>query len=230
YGFEEGIGIQASDATGNGHTGSIAGAAWTTSGRFGNALSFNGINDWVTVADHAAFDLTIGMTVEAWVYPTALSGWRTVIIKEGTTDLAYSLYAHDNDPHPASWIVTSGTGVEAVASSPLTLNAWTHLAATYDGATLRLFVNATQVGTIAHSGNLVPSDGPLRIGGNGLWGEFFQGRIDEVRIYNRALSPTEIQQDMGRAVVQTDTSAPTITSVSPANAATVVLTGSDVSV
>ena len=71
------------------------------------------------------------------------------------------------------------------------------LAATYDGTTLRLYVNGTEVDSRAITGgSLIASTGPLRIGGNAVWPEFFQGLIDEVRIYNRALSAAEILADM----------------------------------
>ena len=64
------------DRSGRGHTGTISGATWTTAGRFGGALAFDGVNDWVTVADTAALDLTTGMTLEAWVILDA-AGWET---------------------------------------------------------------------------------------------------------------------------------------------------------
>jgi hypothetical protein len=76
------------------------------------------------------------------------------------------------------------------------LNIWTHLAATYDGTTLRLYVNGVQAGSRAVSGAIQVSNRPLRIGGNSVWGEWFAGRIDEVRIYRRALSAAEVQADM----------------------------------
>ena len=82
----------------------------------------------------------------------------------------------------------------------MALNTWTHLAATYDGATLRLYRNGTQVATRAVSGAITTSDSPLRIGGNLVWGEYFDGLIDEVRIYNRVLTATEIQTDMNAPV------------------------------
>ena len=69
YGFSEGAGTTVADLSGNGRTGTISGATWTAAGRFGNALSFNGTNAWVTVADANALDLTTGMTLEAWVNP-----------------------------------------------------------------------------------------------------------------------------------------------------------------
>ena len=67
---------------------------------------------------------------------------------------------------------------------------------TYDGAVVRLFVNGVQAGSLPFVGSMVASTGPLRMGGNGIWGEWFAGLIDEVRVYNRALSAREIQQDI----------------------------------
>jgi hypothetical protein len=71
------------DASGKGNTGAISGATWITQGRFGKALSFDGVNDWVTINDAASLDLTTSMTLEAWVYPTVnMTQWATVVLKE----------------------------------------------------------------------------------------------------------------------------------------------------
>ena len=200
YAFAEGSGTSASDATANGHTGTVSGATWSTSGRFNNALSFDGTNDWVTVADGAGLDLTTAMTLEAWVNPSALSGWQTVIMKERPGGLAYTLYAHDNAPRPSAYINTGGGDAAAIGATGLPLNTWTHLAVTYNGATLRLFVNGAQAGSQAASGSIFSSTSPLRVGGNSLWGEYFTGLIDEVRIYSRVLTAAEIQTDMNTPV------------------------------
>jgi hypothetical protein len=154
------------------------------------------VNDRVNINDSASLDLTTGMTLEAWVYPTTLSGWRTVILKETTSDLVYALYAHDNAQRPSAYIRVGGVDVSVVGTFALPLTTWSHLATTYDGATLCLYVNGVQVGSRAVSGTIAVSTGRLRIGGNAIWGEWFAGRIDEVRIYNRALSPAEIQTNM----------------------------------
>ena len=61
---------------------------------------------------------------------------------------------------------------------------------------VRLFVNGVQAGSLAFSGSMAASTGLLRLGGNSIWGEWFAGLVDEVRVYNRALSASEIQQDM----------------------------------
>src|SRR5439155_1431726 len=89
---------------------------------------------------------------------------------------------------PATGITVGGTEQQLRGGTVLPVNTWTHLAATYDGATQRLYVNGVEVAARAQTGAIVSTVNPLRIGGNSIWGEFFQGRIDEVRIYNRALA------------------------------------------
>ncbi len=210
YGFEEGSGNRALDSSGAYHTGTIGGATWTDVGRFGNALSFDGVNDWVTVLDSSLLDLTGGMTIEAWVNPAApAADWTTVALRETSGGLAYALYAADDAGRPPAGYVNTGSGDRAAAgSSPLPLNTWTHLAATYDGSVLRLYVNGGLAGSRSVSGNIVASAGAFRIGGNSVWGEYFRGLIDEVRVYGRALSQAEIQADMNTPVVGNNGPAP----------------------
>ena len=159
------------------------------------------------------------MTLEAWVRPTALgSAWRTALMKEATASMTYGIYAHGTDPTkvPAGEIFV-GTYRDAPATTPLGLNTWTHLAATYNGSVLVLYVNGTQAGQFLVSGSLTPSTGALRVGGNNVWGEWFQGDIDEVRVYNRALAAAEIQSDMNRPVTNPDASPPTAPGTLTAN-------------
>jgi len=80
------------------------------------------------------------------------------------------------------------------------LNAWTHVAMTYDGANIRLYQNGTLISTVAATGNMTNGNGGLIIGGNTIWGEYFVGKIDEVRIYNRALSAAELVVDRDTAI------------------------------
>ena len=85
---------------------------------------------------------------------------------------------------------------EVYGTAVLPVNAWTHLAATYDGTTMRLYVNGVQVASRPQTGNIATSTNPLQIGGDSIYGQYWSGRIDEVRVYNRALSAAEIQTDM----------------------------------
>ena len=80
------------------------------------------------------------------------------------------------------------------------MNTWSHLAVTYDGATMRLYVNGTQVSSQAQTGSITTSTNPLQIGGDSIYGQYFQGMIDEVRIYNVALTPAQIQTDMNTPI------------------------------
>jgi hypothetical protein len=196
YGFSEGSGSSVSDASGNGQIGTISGASWSTQGRFGNALSFDGVNDWVTVNSSSLLSLTTGMTVEAWVFPTAANKGRNVLIKEGVNRDIYNLYSRSGGNKSEIFAHIGGSNRSA-ESDAVPLNQWTHIAGTYDGTALRLYINGVQVAinTLA-SGSITTSTQPLRFGGNSIWGEFFQGLIDEIRIYNRALTPAEIQADM----------------------------------
>ena len=200
YSFDEGSGTVAADASGTGNNGTVNGATWTAAGKNGGALSFDGANDLVSRADNATLDVT-RVTIEAWVNPSALSGWRSVVLKEGNDALAYALYAHDNGPRPAAYVNTGQAAdrrTEGVTALPL--NTWTHLAMTFDGATLRLYVNGVLARSRAFTGNIVNRPGQLAIGGNNVWGEWFAGLIDDVRIYNRALTVAEIQADMNTPV------------------------------
>jgi hypothetical protein len=84
--------------------------------------------------------------------------------------------------------------------SPLPLNAWSHLAGTYDGTTMSLYVNGVLVASQAQIGTIAVSTDTLTIGGNPTYGENWGGLIDEVRIYNRSLNVSELQADMYRPV------------------------------
>ena len=87
-----------------------------------------------------------------------------------------------------------------MGTANLPLNGWTHLATTYDGAALRLYVNGALVKSRALTGSIIASTGPLDIGSDAVWGEYFQGLIDDVRVYNKALSQAQIQTDMNTPV------------------------------
>jgi hypothetical protein len=108
------------------------------------------------------------------------------------------MYANTDVSRPAAYFTTSGGALRAVTGTAvLPTNAWTHIAVTYDGANMRFYVNGVQVRAVLRSGAIAATGGALHIGGNDVWGgEFFKGLIDEVRVYNRALSAAEIAADM----------------------------------
>jgi hypothetical protein len=200
YNFNVGSGTSLADRSGTGNNGTIANGTWSATGHTGAALSFNGTNTLVSVADSNSLDLTTGMTLEAWVNPSGLgTAWRDVIFKEQPGSFAYTLYANQNTTRPIGQVHIGGE-INAVGTAALPLNAWSHIAATFDGSNLRLYANGSLVATTAISGSIPVTTGVLRIGGNSVWGEYFNGLIDDVRIYNRALTQPQIQADMNTAV------------------------------
>jgi PKD repeat protein len=203
YGFDEGSGANTGDASGNGNMGVISGASWALAGRFGKALSFTS-GALVSVNDSSSLDLSDSITLEAWVYPTTLSGsWMNLIFKPngdpGSQNPCYVLQGCTPTAQVPSLFVSPAAS-NLSAPSPLPINTWTHLAATYDGATLRLYVNGIQTASRAQTGTMSSSTDALTIGGNVFSGQNWNGLIDEVRIYNRALGATEIQADMTRPI------------------------------
>jgi Concanavalin A-like lectin/glucanases superfamily/Viral BACON domain len=201
WGFNETSGSTTADSSGKGNTGTITGATRTTAGKFGGALSFTGTGRWVTVADSASLHLTTGLTIEGWVNPTAngTGAWRTMAVKETANGLAWALYPFGDGGFPSAHAFTTSE-LWARGTTLPALNAWTHVAGTYDGANIRLYVNGTLAATRAQTGSLVVSTQPLRFGGNALWAEWFQGSLDEIRVYNRPLSASEIQSDIGTPI------------------------------
>ncbi len=111
YSFNGGSGSTLADSSGRGNAGTISGPSWTTAGKNGGALTFDGVNDLVTVADTASLDLTTGMTLEAWVRPTASTSWRTVVTKEQSNNLVYGLFSNSDAAQPS--------GIVSIGSSPI---------------------------------------------------------------------------------------------------------------
>ena len=152
-GFNENSGTTVVDASGQRNNGTTLNTTWTT-GKYGQALSFNGTNSWVTVNNAASLNLTNRMTLEAWVYPTTTTGWRTIIMRDSNAN--YYLDSSNGSFTGAgpSAGINNGTNQDVYGSSSLPINTWSHLAATWDGTTLRVYVNGIQVASKASDSRL----------------------------------------------------------------------------
>ena len=201
YAFDETAGTTAGDASGNANTGTLqTGAGWTAAGHAGGALVLDGSSGRVRVPASSSLGLTSAMTLEAWIRPSvAQGGWRTVLQRE--TDAYFLNASNDTGALRPSGGGTFGvTTAFVTGTTPSPVGVWTHVALTYDGATLRLYVNGKLVTSAARTGTIQASPNPLWIGGNSPYGEFFAGSIDDARVYNRALSATELATDMATPV------------------------------
>ena len=217
YGLDQGSGTMALDSSGNNATGTLVGAGWTTSGRFGGALSLNGTTGEVDLPSLGTFYKT-GFTLEAWVLKQ--SSKRDVGVLGAWTsgqggpmiwvDHASGRYRLTLTPNAENYL-DSGR-------APAT-GRWQHVAATYDGAVARFYVDGEQAASAPFAGNVGDSDA-WRIGAYGATsGGFFDGLVDNVRIYSRALSAEEIALDMASRI-QPDRTPPQVMSFAPGDGAT----------
>ncbi|MDD2666872.1 MAG: DUF2341 domain-containing protein [Methanocellales archaeon] len=167
------------------------GAHPVTGGKFGGAFEFDGCNDHVRVPDSTSLDISPNITIEMWIKPDILAD-KVLIHK-------YHAYAMEfwNDGSFGGIIYKPGGGTITVGSGENKTNtgAWSHLAFTYDktAGKMRLYLNGTDAGSKSYSGNIRTSNIDLLMGCDDSLAYFFDGAIDEVRIYNRALSPEEIR-------------------------------------
>jgi hypothetical protein len=202
WNFNETTGTTVQDKSGQANTGTVSGATRTTAGKHGGALKFDGVNDFVSIPDKASLDLSSGMTLEAWVKPSATYNYRTVLFKENRAigHQTYSLYASNGSAKPVAEVATGPSYTATLGTTNVEASNWTHVAATYDGARLRLYRNGVEVGSKALTGALVNSSDPLKIGGNAVWQEWFKGDIDEVRVWDGARSAAQITSDMAAPI------------------------------
>ena len=132
------------------------------------------------------------MTLEAWVNPTTVTNaWRDVI--EKGNDNYYLMGTTDHSSDAGAGGIIGGSYGKAFTTSPLPTNTWSFLALTYDGATERLYLNGTNVASLAHTGTITSSTNPLTLGSDPFYGQYFNGLIDNIRIYNTALSAAAIR-------------------------------------
>jgi alpha-mannosidase len=201
YRFGEGAGPTTADVSGNGNGGTLVnGAAWTTAGKFGGAINFDGVDDHVRVADSSSLDLGSKGTIEAWVRLDRVNRWASVVAKGNTnTDPSHN-YALEL-ANSGRWLCVLGNGVSAIAlrssSAPQT-NRYYHVACVWNGSTVQLYVDGALNATAAQSLTPAVNAGPLYIGQFGGNADRLDGIVDEVRVYNRALTQAEIQSDLNR--------------------------------
>jgi hypothetical protein len=207
--FEDGAGTTTADSSGSANSGNLLGSpVWTTSGHTAKAITFDGVDDRVSTTT-PPIRTDLGFTVSAWAYLASTGDYRTVVSQDGTNIGGFFL---EYDAVVSRWAMsmytsdsTGATLHQATSTAAPTLNTWTHLVGVYDATAgkLRLYVNGALQGTVAHSAawNATGTFAVGRSRWGGVNGSFFSGRIDEPRVYQRALGADEIA-DLSSATVR----------------------------
>ncbi len=202
--FDEGTGQIVNDSSGNANNGTLGTTSspgiddpiWT-SGKFGGALDFDGANDYVDVG---TMDVPSGaMTIAAWFKADSVSGCGPRLISKATSDTSDSThwwmlsFCSDKLRFRLKTDPSGFTTVLIAPSGDLSTGVWTHAAATYDGATMKIYKDGVLVGSAPKTGTVsIDSSVKVNIGRNPDSIYHFNGIIDDVRVYNRALSQEEI--------------------------------------
>jgi hypothetical protein len=199
YKCNDGSGTVLTDATG-GSDGTLQNApAWVASEiQFaGNALSFDGTDDVVNIADNTTLDITTAITLEAWVYASKNTGVQNVVCKSSNApNTGYIFPRTDNGWTNVVLYLHIGGGWRTLSAPYGLLNAWHHLAATYDGAMMRLYIDGVLAASQAQTGTIAVNSNVVALGNQTGIAEYFGGRADEIRIWNTARTQVEIQAAM----------------------------------
>ncbi|MEJ7848342.1 MAG: LamG-like jellyroll fold domain-containing protein [Pyrinomonadaceae bacterium] len=177
----------AADTSFNTNDGILQNGASFRNGRIGQAFSFDGVNDFIEVPDSAALNITGPLSLQAWLNTSNTAYGKIAGKRSGGSD-GYSLEVSNGKLR-----VRIGAG-SFQSHAEIYANTWTHVAATYDGARIRIYINGLLNGVSPEITPVIPANSaPLRIGADSAAAaEFFTGLIDELQIHNRALSPAEI--------------------------------------
>jgi hypothetical protein len=206
--LDDGSGSTTSDSSRSNHGLVSGGAVWTT-GKINGALSFGGGNGYVNCGNDTSLDITGSVSIAAWVrFDTLARSYQTILAKRGSSDDITSNYSIRTGSTAASrndeleFLYHDGSGWHIYASSTANLTAatWYHVAATFtygSGAGLECYVDANSVSGGWRLGNgdsaVQTNTKPVTTGGL-TNGEFLDGKLDDIRIYYRALSGGEVLQ------------------------------------
>ncbi len=209
WSFNDATSTQATDFSGRGNTGTLtnmsvpasATSGWG-SGKLSGGLNFDGNNDYVEVASNSAFGITGDITISAWIKRNASNDYGGILSKgNGADRWDYEFYICGNslcgaNPDGTIGLYSDSPAGNITSSSVITDSNWHHVVVTRSGTTVTFYIDGVSAGGGTWSGAFNNNSDPIRIGTDGPgWStsSMFNGSIDEVRLYSRSLTATEIR-------------------------------------
>jgi hypothetical protein len=195
------VGTRAYDASGNNNQGTLTNGPKRAVGKLGQALDFDGSNDYVDAGNITTLNGVSALSVSAWVKTDTLEGGdsnlRDITAKNGVgAAVTTHILRLDTSVDLFEFYAAGAAFVQARATTPVQTNTWYHIVGTYDGAFVRIYINGVEEKATAKTGATGDTSEPLRIGNSSLSSNtrHWDGSIDEFRIYNRALSAEEVKR------------------------------------
>jgi len=192
WAMEEGSGTAVIDSSTYNNDGTtVGGPTWGT-GIIGDyALNFDYVDDYVSVPDDASLDITAAITLAAWIKPDK-QGTLSIIKKNGG-GTGYELYCGSAGTVYAR--LNENSTYRAISTMPYPTDGttWMHVAATYDGTNMKMYIDGKLEHTVAGPTSILVNDNELRIARDAAGTKYFDGQIDDARVYNRALNQSEIE-------------------------------------
>jgi hypothetical protein len=171
----------------------------------GNALILNGTSNYVGIPSNINNSITgNNITIEGWFYITSTFNLTGLITEALGNDNNVKFGITSGEVSGVQKIyagfTNSGTSTSVTSSENLSLNKWTHIAATYDGSSLKVYVNGTLTGTVANSSGLPAGVDTWYLGRSANGSSYFPGTMDEIRIWNSARSQSDINARKNRTI------------------------------
>lgn len=191
--FDEATGTSAADSSGRSLNGTLQNGATWAGGRYRAGLRFDGVNDYVQVGAQPALVMTNAMSIGAWIYPTGTgaSGLGIIVNKEGEYEIG-----RFSDGTIRWALANSAPGWTFINTGFVApLNQWTHITLTYNNGEVKTYANGNLVHTYLGSGaigDVATSQNDFRIGNRQEADQDFMGLIDEVSVYNQALTAADV--------------------------------------
>jgi len=227
--FDDDTPGEAKDHSQSANNGALEGNPELAEGKFGGALMFDATDDQVVVPTNATLDIEDEITMMAWAKPgpNLTADWRTIVGKSPTNVLGNNTFSYDirtDNSGVLRFSLNIGGVWQYILGPTLVEDTWYHIAGTYDGQEMILYVDGEPVGTTQTSGKINVTLDPVCVGNlvnaaGGSQNEYWSGVIDEVRIWNRALSEEEVKRNMAQGKEELVGAMPLAFRPEPANGA-----------